>query len=176
VLRQTEELRRSASEFSDYARLPTPQVGATDIALLLSQSAAAYAGAPGVEWSVRTEPDLVALGDSRLLSRVVSNLIGNSVEALTGSSGSIALNARRKDSRIIVTIEDTGPGVPPAILPRLFDPYFSAKSGGTGLGLAIAKKIVEEHGGTISAENRREGGLRVTFDLPLAPKLERVVS
>ena len=52
-------------------------------------------------------------------------------------------------------------------LTRLFDPYFSAKSGGTGLGLAIAKKIVEEHGGSISAENREKGGFRVRFDLPL---------
>lgn len=75
------------------------------------------------------------------------------------------------DSKIVVTIEDSGPGVAPSILPRLFDPYFSAKSGGTGLGLAIAKKIIEEHGGTITAENRMEGGFRVTFDLPLAHPL-----
>jgi two-component system sensor histidine kinase FlrB len=68
----------------------------------------------------------------------------------------------------VVVVEDTGPGVPEKILPRLFDPYFSAKSGGTGLGLAIAKKIVEEHGGTISAENLRGGGFRVRFDLPQA--------
>jgi nitrogen fixation/metabolism regulation signal transduction histidine kinase len=176
VLRQTEELRLSASEFSDYARLPTPQVAETDIAQLLSQSAAAYAGAPGVRWSIRSDPDLTTLGDPRLLSRVFSNLVGNSVEALAGSTGVIGLTARREDSRILVAIEDDGPGVPPAILPRLFDPYFSAKSGGTGLGLAIAKKIIEEHGGTISAENRREGGFRVTFHLPLARRLERVVS
>jgi signal transduction histidine kinase len=176
VLRQTEELRLSASEFSDYARLPTPQVAETDIAQLLSQSAAAYAGAPGVRWSIRADPDLTTLGDPRLLSRVFSNLVGNSVEALAGSAGVIGLTARREDSRILVAIEDDGPGVPPAILPRLFDPYFSAKSGGTGLGLAIAKKIIEEHGGTISAENRQEGGFRVTFHLPLARRLERVVS
>ncbi len=176
VLRQTEELRLSASEFSDYARLPTPQVAETDVAQLLSQSVAAYAAAPGVEWSIRADPDLTTLGDPRLLSRVFSNLVGNSVEALAGSAGVIGLTARREDSRILVAIEDDGPGVPPAILPRLFDPYFSAKSGGTGLGLAIAKKIIEEHGGTISAENRREGGFRVTFHLPLARRLERVVS
>jgi signal transduction histidine kinase len=58
--------------------------------------------------------------------------------------------------------------VPERILTRLFDPYFSAKSGGTGLGLAIAKKIVEEHGGSIAAENRGGGGFRVRFDLPQA--------
>ena len=68
---------------------------------------------------------------------------------------------------MLVSVEDTGPGVNPKNLSRLFDPYFSAKSGGTGLGLAIAKKIVEEHGGSISAENREDGGFRVRFDLPL---------
>ncbi len=66
-----------------------------------------------------------------------------------------------------MTIEDDGPGVSPEVLPRLFEPYFSARSGGTGLGLAIVKKIVEEHGGEISAENRAPGGFRVRFDLPL---------
>ncbi len=167
VLRQTEELRRSASEFSDYARLPAAEVAQTDIGRLLSESAAAYAGAPGVRWSVNADPDLVALADRRLLSRVFSNLVGNAVEALSGGGGEIRLTARRVESRVLVTVEDSGTGVPPAILPRLFDPYFSAKSGGTGLGLAIAKKIVEEHGGTISAENRFEGGFRVTFQLPL---------
>lgn len=167
VFRQTEELRRAAAEFSDYARLPAPEMRPTDIAGLLSASAAAFAGAPGIRWSVRTEPGMLARADARLLSRVFSNLIGNAVEALVGSGGEIHLTARRLDSRVRVTVEDNGPGVDPAILPRLFNPYFSAKSGGTGLGLAIAKKIIEEHGGSISAENREQGGFRVKFELPL---------
>jgi signal transduction histidine kinase len=176
VLRQTDELRRAASEFSDYARLPTPQVAATDVARLLSDSAAAYAGAPGVSWNVRAEPDLVAMADPRLVSRVFSNLVGNAVEALGRSGGEVRLSARRADSKIVVTVEDDGPGVAPSLLPRLFEPYFSAKSGGTGLGLAIAKKIIEEHGGTISAKNLPEGGFRVTFDLPLAKPTVQVSS
>lgn len=167
VLKQTETLRLAASEFSDYARLPEPEVRPTDVSRLLSEAAAAYAGVAGVAWSLDVEPGLIAQADSRLLSRVFSNLIVNSVEALAGADGEIRVEARAQDSRVFATVEDTGPGVDPKNLPRLFDPYFSAKSGGTGLGLAIAKKIIEEHGGTISAENRERGGFRVRFDLPI---------
>jgi signal transduction histidine kinase len=172
VLRQTDELRRSAAEFSDYARLPRPEMRPTDIGALLRDSVAAYAGAPGIAFVVDAGRDLWADGDARLLSRVLSNLIGNSVEALRGG-GEIRASAARLDGRIAVTVEDDGPGVAPSILPRLFDPYFSAKSGGTGLGLAIAKKIVEEHAGSIGAENRPTRGLRVRFEIPASSSGER---
>ncbi|HSE64324.1 MAG TPA: ATP-binding protein [Thermoanaerobaculia bacterium] len=176
VLTQTEVLKRAASEFSDYARLPRPEMGPTDVARVIRDSAAAFAGAPGVRWAVRSEGEVLAEADPRLLARVLSNLIGNAVDALSGASGEIVVSAERRDGRIVVTVQDTGPGVPEKILPRLFDPYFSAKSGGTGLGLAIAKKIVEEHGGAISAENLRGGGFRVRFDLPQAAAREAPVA
>jgi len=168
VLKQTEELRRSAAEFMDYSRLPAPEIGRVDLAGLAAESVAAYAAAPGIRWSVDVSPEVAAQADPRLIARVLSNLLGNAVEAIGGSGGQILLTATRSGARVRVTVEDSGPGVPAANLTRLFDPYVSAKSGGTGLGLAIAKKIVEEHGGTISAENRGTGGLRVTFDLPSA--------
>ncbi len=167
VLRQTEVLRHSAAEFADYARLPRPEMRRLDVGRLLREAAAAWAGAPGVRLAVSAPAGLEADGDARLLERLLSNLLGNSIEAL-GGSGSVVLAAERRDRRIVVTVEDDGPGVSAEILPRLFEPYFSAKSGGTGLGLAIAKKIVEEHGGAIAAENRAPTGLRVRFDLPAA--------
>ncbi|HEY6928293.1 MAG TPA: ATP-binding protein, partial [Thermoanaerobaculia bacterium] len=144
------------------------QIGRADLARLAADSVAAYAGAPGIRWTVDVPADLAALADARLISRVLSNLLGNAVDALGERGGEIRLAARRQDGRVWITVEDNGPGVSPTILPRLFEPYFSAKSGGTGLGLAIAKKIVEEHGGSISADNQADGGLRVTFDLPAA--------
>ncbi len=167
VLRQTEALKHSAAEFSDYARLPRPEMVPTDVGALLREEAAAYSGAPGIRFEVEAPPGLLALGDARLLARVLANLIGNSVDALSGG-GAIRIAARRGGEKIELVVEDDGPGVAPEILPRLFDPYFSAKSGGTGLGLAIAKKIVEEHGGAIAAANRVGGGFRVRFDLPAA--------
>jgi two-component system nitrogen regulation sensor histidine kinase NtrY len=172
VLRQTDELRRSAAEFADYARLPRPEMRPTDIGGVVREAAAAYAGASDIHWVVEAEPALYARADARLLARLLSNLIGNSVEAVEGR-GEIRLSAHRRDGWISVAVEDDGPGVAPEILPRLFDPYFSARSGGTGLGLAIAKKIVEEHGGAIGAEPRPEGGFRVRFLLPvLSPEAQ----
>jgi nitrogen fixation/metabolism regulation signal transduction histidine kinase len=168
VLRQTEELRRSAAEFSDYSRLPGTEKRRVDLAQVLRESAAAFAGAPAIRWSVDAQPGAITDADPRLIARVFANLIGNAVEALGASGGRIALRVAREGARSRATIEDDGPGVAPEILPRLFEPYFSARSGGTGLGLAIVKKIIEEHGGSISAENRREGGFRVTFDLPFS--------
>ena len=167
VLTQTDVLRHSAAEFADYARLPRPEMRRLGVAALLSEAAAAWAGAPGIRISVASAPGLAVEGDARLLERLLSNLLGNSIEAL-GARGSIALSAAADGRRVLVTVDDDGPGVAADILPRLFEPYFSAKSGGTGLGLAIAKKIVEEHGGSISAENREPSGLRVRFDLPAA--------
>jgi signal transduction histidine kinase len=166
VLRQTEELRRAAAEFSDYARLPRPDVKSVPLSPLLEEAAAAYRGASNVRFSVAAEPGLSAQADARLLRRVFSNLVGNAVDALGGGGGTVALSARRENGRVEVVVEDDGPGVPPDILPRLFDPYFSSKSGGTGLGLAIVKKVVEEHGGTIAAGNRAPHGFRVEFTLP----------
>jgi nitrogen fixation/metabolism regulation signal transduction histidine kinase len=171
VLRQTEALKHSAAEFSDYARLPRPEMAATDIGALVREAAAAYSRAPGIRFDVEAPEGLSALGDARLLARALANLIANSVDALSGA-GAIRIAARRAGGKIEVAVEDDGPGVAAETLPRLFDPYFSAKSGGTGLGLAIVKKIVDEHHGTVDIENRPRsgdrGGAAVTIALPLA--------
>ena len=87
----------------------------------------------------------------------------NAFQATPG--GRVRLSSYGADSKVVVSVDDDGPGVAVELLPRIFDPYFSTKSSGTGLGLAIARKAIEEHGGTVHAENLNPG-FRISLELP----------
>lgn len=105
------------------------------------------------------------------ISRVLGNLVGNALRH-TSAGGTVHVAARRLDEGVVVTIEDSGSGFKTADLPHLFEQFYrgeqarSRSTGGAGLGLAISRGIIEAHGGRIWAENRPEGGARVTFALP----------
>ncbi len=82
--------------------------------------------------------------------------------------GTISIQTRTKADSVCITIDDTGPGIPQETLGAIWEPFYTTKSEelGTGLGLAICKDIVFEHGGTIDAENREDGGARFTVVFP----------
>jgi len=119
------------------------------------------------------DPELPEIeADRDRVRQVLHNLLTNSIEAYEGNTqGEIQLRTtlltRATGSLAEITLADCGPGFAPEILGRMFDPYVTTKSKGTGLGLAIVKKIVEEHGGRIEAENRRDGGALVRVELPI---------
>ncbi len=95
--------------------------------------------------------------DARLLQRVLLNLILNAADAIGDSgisAGTITLSATTINNRTEVTVDDNGPGIPADMLERIFDPFFTTKHTGTGLGLAIVHRIIEAHGGRITASNR----------------------
>ena len=167
ILRQVVTLRETSREFSDYASLRQVHRKPIDLQKLLHDLATGYqeSRARGIEFEADIAPSTPRTfnGDERLLRGAVTNLIENAFQAAAG--GRVRLASHGVDSKVVIDVEDTGPGVAPELLPKIFDPYFSTKSTGTGLGLAIARKAIEEHGGVIRAENVHPG-LRVVIELP----------
>ncbi|HEX8170220.1 MAG TPA: ATP-binding protein [Thermoanaerobaculia bacterium] len=164
ILRQVVTLRETSKEFSDYASLRQVQRKPLNLQKLLRDLAAGYSRSQEFRAEIAPTMPSAFSGDERLLRGAVSNLIENALQAAPG--GRVRLDAHAEDSHVVIAVEDSGPGVAPELLPKIFDPYFSTKSTGTGLGLAIARKAVEEHGGRIHAENVHPG-LRVVIELPI---------
>jgi signal transduction histidine kinase len=112
------------------------------------------------------------LGDSALLARALENLLENALRH-TPAGGEVAVRWRREAVRLVLTVEDTGPGIAPADLPHLFTPLYRGEAsrnratGGAGLGLAIARGILRAHGGDLTAANRTAGGAILTGTLPV---------
>jgi signal transduction histidine kinase len=118
---------------------------------------------------------LAVEADLERLSRALANVLGNAA-LYTATRGRISLTAERDGARVKVTVQDTGVGIEPALLPHVFDPFVQGRrsarrpEGGLGVGLAIARRIVEAHGGTITAESDGPGrGSSFTLLLPAAP-------
>lgn len=125
----------------------------------------------GVGITKRLDGDLPPIPmDRTRLARVFENLLENAIQH-SPSGGVVTVESRavRDDARAWTEcrIADSGPGIPADDLPRIFEPFFSRRAGGTGLGLAIVARVVEEHGGTVSAANRPDVGTVVTVRLPL---------
>ncbi len=106
------------------------------------------------------------------ISQVISNLLGNAFK-FTPSGGTVKISANKRSNDILVSVSDTGPGIPSEYLTRIFDRFWqteSAKNKGSGLGLSIAKGIVQAHGGRIWAESEIGKGSTFHFTVPLAPE------
>lgn len=132
--------------------------------------------APGHRWRSEIADGVVVVGDEELLRRAVDNLLAN-VHAHTppGTAATVALrdrDGRDRDDTVEIEVSDTGPGVPPDRLPRIFDRFYRADTStprpGSGLGLAIVTRIATVHKGTVVAEQNSPHGLRVRLTLPVA--------
>ncbi|BBD96972.1 PAS domain S-box protein [Sphingobium amiense] len=111
----------------------------------------------------------VTLGNAVQLQQVLVNLILNALHAARGRPGArVVLGTSESEDVVVLTVEDNGTGIPPEIVGRLFDSFFTTKADGMGIGLAICRTIVEAHGGEISAANIPSGGARFTVRLPRA--------
>jgi nitrogen fixation/metabolism regulation signal transduction histidine kinase len=174
IVQQVAALQEMVKAFSEYARAPRMEVSRFSLGALVSEVAELYREREGGA-RIRLQLDAAlphVEADSNRVRQMLHNLIRNALDALESrSDGSVQVSTRLlsdQGARVAeLIVEDNGPGFAPQILESAFEPYVTSKPKGTGLGLAIVKKLVEEHGGTLAATNRPEGGARVTVRLPI---------
>jgi two-component system sensor histidine kinase CpxA len=165
----------SLSRLEDPAReLVTEPVNLEELLESLVDNARVEAEPRWVRVQLQTETALTVPGDRELLFRALENVVRNAV-GYSPHGASVELFAQRIDQQVVVHVIDHGPGVPPELLSRIFEPFFRVgkarerASGGYGIGLAITARVVALHGGNVRARNVNGGGLQVDITLPLQP-------
>jgi two-component system, NtrC family, nitrogen regulation sensor histidine kinase NtrY len=179
IVRQVGDLRRMVDEFSSFARMPKPVFRDELLIDICRQAVFLHEVAhPKIEFEFSCDdPALMLVCDRRQLGQAITNLLKNGVEAIDArngaSSGKIGLSVAGTGTETVITVSDDGIGLPKE-RDRIAEPYMTTRAGGTGLGLAIVRKIVEEHYGTLSFDDRPGGGTIVTlrFD-PSALSIEK---
>jgi two-component system sensor histidine kinase PilS (NtrC family) len=184
VMREADRLSRLLAEFLDFARTRASRMEPLDIGALVHAAAMLAAShpdrAPGVQVQVDVSTDLPALtGDEDLLHRAVFNLVLNAVQAV-GTDGHVFVAVDRHvpassslshtnitGDLLAISVTDDGPGIPPELRDRVFEPFVTGKSGGTGLGLPVVHRAVEAHRGVVLVDALPRG-TRFTVVLPAA--------
>lgn len=169
IINQVDQIRNLVNEFSSFARLPGIKREPCSLPDIVGEVVALYREAhPGIGFEVESNTEIPVLSlDQGQVKRVLLNLIDNAIAAMNGQ-GRIAVclrwNASAKSVSMVVS--DTGTGISPEDKGRLFEPYFSTKKTGMGLGLSIVNAIIEDHHGSIRAEDNTPRGTRFIVNLP----------
>jgi signal transduction histidine kinase len=180
MLRVTQRIRRISESLVDFSRVRKQHMEPVPLRHLIDEAWALVAidkKAAASRFANQVDPGDVVNGNSDRLVQVFVNLLRNALYAIP-ASGEIAVLSRRLHRNaqpwILVAVEDNGPGIAPGVLPDIFEAFVSTRldAKGTGLGLTVAEGIIHQHGGTIAASNRAQGGacLEVTLPAPCAKR------
>lgn len=176
VGKEITRLENIVRDFLQFARPAEPRLVTVPVEQLLRQVGTLFTpqlGKSNIRLSVEPAPNVCVRVDPEQIHQALINLVQNAADAI-GQDGAVTLRARL-DSRplsgrttevALLEVIDTGPGIPPDVAKRLFDPFFSTKSAGTGLGLSIAARIVEKHGGTLQYKTQLNHGTTFGIVLP----------
>lgn len=167
---ETERLERTARSFAQFGRLPEGPPSDIDVGELVRYAATATVP-PTMTLSLEVdEPLPMIVGHHDALAGAISNVLLNAVDAC-GGRGTISVRVAPAQigsaDAVRIVIADDGPGIPPAQLKRIWEPYVTNKAGGTGLGLAIARQAVWAHDGTVTADSQPGAGTRIEFTIPV---------
>jgi signal transduction histidine kinase len=167
-------LKTIIARFSDFSKMPKPQVSDVDLRDVLTRVMRFYEPTlQGREHPIGLVANLPAQAlpvslDPELMHRALSNLVLNAMDAMP-EGGTLTISAARSETNIRMTIADTGHGMTAEERERLFTPYYTTKQEGTGLGLAIVQSVIADHHGAIVVESNPGGGTAFVIDLPAIP-------
>jgi CheY-like chemotaxis protein len=169
------DITRNLLSFARRTGVKLEQLQLNDLVRELEEAFTKRAQERRVEIVTELAPDLPAAQlPATEMQQVLTNLIGNAIDALQPDGGRIVIRTRRVEEELHLEVADTGPGIPPSVLPRIFEPFFTTKpvGKGTGLGLAVCAGIVSSLGGAIGVESGPERGTTFHVTLPLQPAAE----
>jgi two-component system sensor kinase FixL len=171
LVRRMQKLERTLRRTLSFARPLELELAPTSVEELLEEACAQLepeARACDVAFEIDVEPGCPpVMADAGHVEEVIVNIVRNALDALEGD-GHVRLAAARDGDRVRITIDDDGPGLPNSVRTTLFRPFTTTKPDGTGVGLALARKVAEEHDGTLDAGDSPLGGARFTLRLPAA--------
>jgi signal transduction histidine kinase len=171
IQNEVQRLESFLGDLRDFTRpaVPTKQeVNINDIIQEVDALMAEQAKSQGVNLVEHLDPDLPPLqADPNQMKQVLLNLVKNALEALD-SGGQVILSSGAEDHQVWFTVQDTGGGMPPEVLEKIFNPFFTTKEKGTGLGLAVIHKIITDHHGDIAVSSSPDQGTTIRVVLPSA--------
>lgn len=171
IRKETDRLEQIVDGFLQYVRQPELQLATVNLNELVSDMIDFYwpqasSHALTLRHTLAAE-SLMCRIDAGALKQTLLNLFINAQHACE-DGGELMVRTSRQGDRVVLQVSDTGRGIAPEDLPKIFRPYYSSRAGGTGLGLPTAKKMVEAHGGTIEVHSEPGRGTSFTIELPLA--------
>ena len=174
IIRQTQALTHVVTEFLRFSRPLELTEETVRLEMLVEQVAEEICNVIPDRASIRPSGSFAEIaGDEGLLRQALLNLVRNAAEAVSpaGERGLVMIEGATEERAgglwQRITVSDNGPGIPPEDLTKIFVPFYTTKAEGTGLGLALVQKIAVQHGGSVEARNRAEGGAEFILWLPL---------
>ena len=170
IEKNVDYINKIVADLQDFAKPLKPNLGETDLKLIIEQLLKKNGLPDNIEVSVKVEIEASkVVADSTFINRIMNNLVNNAVQAMP-KGGKLTIHAYKEENDTIITVKDSGVGIPEVAKGKLFTPMFTTKAKGQGFGLAVVKRLTEALGGTVTFESEEGKGTTFTIRLPSSSK------